>query len=683
MRNAQWYNSNNIVPGAVAPDASAMDSVVFGTFSRYARKLQQYEDAKWHAAFKYLAGVIAANPAMTIVISAPGEAELNFNGTNDATSLQAAFCDYSPFAVLEFRDWITHEGLYAPGARYDGDGWAGGGAQYQGAAGLTRFNTAFGTNFTTWDLEYFNWSLADPFDVDNTDTIDVDPNCIPFASYVHGGMMPTTGAGFILGGFDPPRVMLAKGANPFWDLWQTFRETLVYHHVRDIITIARSEGIPADRLFTHQIPGDYLFGTYPDVPGGNNNRYYSSASPLWTADMGALSGLGATCYDIHFPDWYARTSQYLLGAMAARSTNWALMEYNPEVLPDGFGVTMDSANDIYAQMQRAYTAGVHFLNFFLWQGSPEWAYAGTAREDALDMLFAAIKDKARQPVATIFTPPVPSGAAAAYEAAGDHVVVSWSPLIWSDLAYRWDQWGDFGSFTVCRGTTADFPCNTATTIAKTSQLQWTDTTFDRSQPVYYKILATNTLGQAGPIVATSRVLPRGGPVAVLGVGRSSLAFGGTISGVTGGPQDLVIENSGTADLHWTIRVSPPSATWLHTSAAGGTNTSTVQISVASGLAAGTYSASLVVEDPAALSSPQTVAVTFKVYTAGSAPFGVVDTPADEPAGGDRVAWGDGVGAGRHRGHEGGHLAGSDDWGAGRSERACVLRATRCYRWGAA
>ncbi|TAM53897.1 MAG: hypothetical protein EPN53_04930, partial [Acidobacteria bacterium] len=634
VRNAQWYNSNNLVAGDTPPDEGAMDTVIFGTFSRYARKLQQFEDAKWHAAFKYLAAVIAAHPGMTIVVSAPAEAELNFNGANWATAEQAVFCDYSPFTALEFRDWITHEGLYAPGGRYDGDGWPGGGTKYQGAAGLAQFNVDFWTSFTSWDLEYFNWSLADPFDADNTDAFDEDPHCIPFSTYVHGGMMPADGAGFTPGGFDPPRVMFAKGTDPFWDLWQTFRETLVYHHVRDIVAIARAEGIPADRLFTHQIPADYLWGTYPDYPTGNNNRYYSSGSPLWSADMGALSGLGVTCYDLHFPAGEARTSQWLLGALTARSSNWALMEYNPETIPDGFAdqVTIAPAADIYDQMMRAYRAGVHFLNFFLWRGPIEWAYEGTPREDALDMFFAAVKDEARQPAGTTFTPPVPGGVSATYEAATDRVLVSWSPLIWPDLAYRWDQWGDFGGFTVCRGTTADFPCSPATAIGRTALFEWDDATFDRSRPVYYKIVAANALGEEGPVAATGRVLPREGPVAVLGLGRSALVYGGVASGATTGPQDLVIENSGTADLTWTIRVEPPEATWLLPTVSSGTNTAVVPIGVAPGLAPGTYTASLVVEDPAALSSPQTVGITYTVRQAGSPPFGYIDSPADGAVG---------------------------------------------------
>ena len=90
---------------------------------------------------------------------------------------------------------------------YRAQGFPGGGAKYQGAAGLTQFNADYGTSFTTWDLLFYNWSLADDYDQDPTDTANPDPHRIPFSSYNHGHMMPADPEhGLIVGGFDPPRV---------------------------------------------------------------------------------------------------------------------------------------------------------------------------------------------------------------------------------------------------------------------------------------------------------------------------------------------------------------------------------------------------------------------------------------------------------------------------------------------
>ena len=540
----------------------------------------------------------------------PGRGGAELQRDERATSLQAVFCDYSPFTVLEFRDWITHEGLYAPGGRYDGDGWAGGGAKYQGAAGLTQFNTDFGTSFTTWDLEVLQLVARRPVRCRTTPTRSTRTRTASrSALYVHGGMMPADGAGFTPGGFDPPRVMLAKGTDPFWDLWQTFRETLVYHHVRDIIAIADAEGIPADRLFTHQIPGDYLCGTYPDYPSGNNNRYYSSGSPLWTADMGALSGLGVTCYDLHFPDWLGADV-----AVAARRADGALDQLGADGVQPGSDPGRVRRPGHHRPGRRhlrpddaGLPAGVHFLNFFLWRGPIEWAYEGTPREDALDMMFAAVKDT-RPPARGDDLHAAGSGRrGGVVRSRGDRVVVSWSPLIWPDLSYRWDQWGDFGGVHGVPRHDRGLPMRPWRPQSAGRQLlEWADTTFDRSRPVYYKVVATNSLGEEGPVAATGRILPREGPVAVLGLGRSALVFGATGSAVTHqppGPHDRELRH-GRPQLG-----DPGRAAGRHLvrpTVSSGTNTSVVPIGVAPGLAPGTYTASLVVEDPAALCSPQTV-----------------------------------------------------------------------------
>ena len=105
-----------------------------------------------------------------------------------------------------------------------------------------------------------------------------------------------------------------KGENVLWDLWQLFRETMVAHYVKDMVAIARESGFARSHYYTHQIPADYLFGTRPNDPAIPylNPRYYSSASPLWTANPYDDTGVGVTMYDINFGTWYARTSKYIL-----------------------------------------------------------------------------------------------------------------------------------------------------------------------------------------------------------------------------------------------------------------------------------------------------------------------------------------------------------------------------------
>ena len=142
IRNAQWYNDNNILAESqwnnidtqqtgkwqfvhnkideigkihAAAGTESASQYALGTHSRYARKLRNHLEAKVEATFAYLTQVQQQNPDLLLVISAPGEAEMNLHPINTLPHMQEYFCVFSPFAVLEFRDWIKHEGLYAAG----------------------------------------------------------------------------------------------------------------------------------------------------------------------------------------------------------------------------------------------------------------------------------------------------------------------------------------------------------------------------------------------------------------------------------------------------------------------------------------------------------------------------------------------------------------------------------------
>ncbi len=112
IRNAQWFNDRNLGTAAQVAAPSAMTDHIFGTLSRYARKLRANLEAKSQAAFAFLKQRMNENPDTLIAVSGWGEAELSWKRIDNLASVQDWFCDYSPFAVLEFRDWITHEGLY-------------------------------------------------------------------------------------------------------------------------------------------------------------------------------------------------------------------------------------------------------------------------------------------------------------------------------------------------------------------------------------------------------------------------------------------------------------------------------------------------------------------------------------------------------------------------------------------
>ncbi len=131
-----------------------------------------------------LLDTMAAYPGVVSVINAVIEEELAIGG-QDIQYL----ADYSPFAIAEFRDWLTHRGEYdADTGRYAGQGApeeiVGKYMNYNGRlrspfyadkspsavqSGRPSFNAWFGTNFSTWTLRY--WDLdqyPDPIPIPGT-----------------------------------------------------------------------------------------------------------------------------------------------------------------------------------------------------------------------------------------------------------------------------------------------------------------------------------------------------------------------------------------------------------------------------------------------------------------------------------------------------------------------------------
>jgi hypothetical protein len=277
-RNAQWFGDGTIQK--TNPNFS-WGNGTWASPSRYARKLRRHMEAKMRAYAALLVSLRKSFPDTFVSASGDGEAELNWGGVDTTVAPQEQeVADYSPFAVLEFRDWIGHTGLYAPGQLFEGQGLPEGGPAFQGEEGLGQFNRAYGTTFTTWSLRYFDWSLADP--------VDGDPGALDSVT-VSGGSwtpFPTSGVGFIEGGFDPPRVG-RPSSYAFRNLWWKFREELLRHYVGDfsrwVTTTPDSTGtmFEPERWFSHQIPADYLSETWPGSPQPSP-RLFTSGSPFRT-----------------------------------------------------------------------------------------------------------------------------------------------------------------------------------------------------------------------------------------------------------------------------------------------------------------------------------------------------------------------------------------------------------------
>jgi len=619
IRNGQWYNDNNLASAEQAGAGDFLGQSVFSTFSRYALKLRRNLAAKGRAMMAFLKQRLDEEPDTLAAVSAWGEAEFNYKRLAEGliNGYPKFFCDYSPFAVLEFRDWIQHGGLYDDAAgTYAGQGYSGGGAKYAGTAGLAQFNADFGQSFTSWDLRYYNWSLADG----------ETAGAIPAADYVQDGMMPVSGAHYIAGGFDPPRAV--QPGNVFWDLWNIFREKMVRNLLLDLGGWADEAGIDPDRWFTHQISGDYLFGTSP-ASEPKNERYYSSASPFWTADVRPFGSVGTTVYDVKFDGWFARTSQNLLPAAAELGARWAMMEYDAEAYPQGLGISQSTSDVILAQYLRAYSYRPSLINFWRWvDGTGESQIQGMNKETALRELIRRIRDKGGSTnLAVVYTPPKVVGLTAEYVPIDGGVRTQVDGLIWTGETWKWKTWGDFSRFRVYRGGEANFVADEAHYLGQTSDYAYLDTTALALNLYYYRWQAVNANGVAGPLSDAVAITTATGPVPVLTLDKTSLTFGASIGQSNVPTRAVLVKNAGPegTTLHWTAAGSQP---WITVAPASGTGNGTISVGVnLTGLGAGTYHGQVVVQDPGAMGSPQSVEIELTVYPAGTdePPFGRFDT----------------------------------------------------------
>jgi hypothetical protein len=318
-RNIQWYSDNSMATG-------------WTTFSRYARKQEAIQQAYIRELGRHIAARMAAHPDILVAASGDGEIELASPGST-------ILADYSPFAVAEFRDWLRGAGLYAPGQPFAGQAYANS-ARYASDSSIATLDTDFGLTgpaaFGTWNLKYFDWSLAD--------STSPDPNAIPASEYNAAGFDPM-GPGAIsnANGFDAPRVH--QRGNAWSDLWDQFRESMVYRHNLEfaqwITTSAdpnTGDTVPPDRWFTDQIPADYLFDGTPANPNG---RFDTSASGIATANVSPYGSLGITSFNSDVvqagPDDpesdFVRTLVGAAPAISALHVRWGVFEWNPALPP--------------------------------------------------------------------------------------------------------------------------------------------------------------------------------------------------------------------------------------------------------------------------------------------------------------------------------------------------------------
>jgi len=481
-RNCQWY-----ADGALMGDGQSFSDDIWMTPSRYARKLRRHVETKARLYARVLTSLWLSDPDTFVSASGDGEMELNRWRLDKAAPYESQMiADYSPFAVLEFRDWIQHAGLYAPGQPFDGQGFDQGGVAYQGDPGRAAFNRDFGTAFTTWSLRYFDWSLSDP--------IDGDPGAIPDSSYNAPGWsaLPISGPGFVAGGFDAPRSSnLSTPA--FWQLWLAFREAMVTHSVADFASWILTTGVPGgktldpDRWYTHQIPADYLNGTYPGCLDPDR-RLRTSGSPMRSGIAGASTSLGLTSFDLYGSGGYQRTSQYLFGDVAAlHLPNWGLVEYSPSW---PLGAADPDIVSIATQIRLAYDAGAHIFSYEPWAH-----FLTTTNPEAFSLFLSQIRNQPRDAAVVEYAPPPVSDLSWSWFSST--ISLSWSGVLFADIpSFHWNDWPAFDRFEVWRGSSAQFTDTDGVLVRATTSPELTGIAPDAARP-FYRVRAVSRNPKAG------------------------------------------------------------------------------------------------------------------------------------------------------------------------------------------
>ena len=380
-RNTSWYMDGQMANGWI-------------TFSRYARRLRGVYEPYVREVGSILANRMAKYPGTLVSSSGDGETEMSYDRSpivNPAyTEATTQLCDYSPFAIAEFRDWLRSGGLYAQGQPFAGQGYDQA-ARYQGDAtpgtdtngdGHT-LNGDFGTSFTSWSLKHFDWSLNDP--------VTNDPNAI--ASFVYEGSEFNPLPAQIPTGFDAPRVRVR--GNPWWETWDFFRQVMVWRYnidfARWITTTVDTDTkmtVPAARWFSHQLPADYLFGSSPANP---NFRLVTSAGPHWVADISPYGGVGITSFNVNLGGGrYAYTGRNVIPEIAARGVRWVITEWNPSIPVSN---SLDVYDEEMALIERYRPTAVMPFGW----GHPVTQVINTPFETALRDMIARIKDTPAPP----------------------------------------------------------------------------------------------------------------------------------------------------------------------------------------------------------------------------------------------------------------------------------------------
>lgn len=332
-------------------------------------------------------------PGAIQLIVGPAEVGMSSGGYPDR------YADYSPASVRQFRDWLTHRGLYAAGAPHGGRGYPGGEpyaddpSPADAAGGGASFNETMGTTFTTWDIAPYR------------------PEVVPAPA-----ARPE-------GAFDAPRNR-APG-HRFWEAWLLFRRHLVARWTEAHVAWLVEGGLPpamiAPTLF---LPSDPMW------------RELAAVGDLPACPTGCVLMLDAAA---------AETLEF--ASEHSGIERWGALLSMPNSAVSGF-VSESLLTDLLRPLVHA---GCSTLVLRAWDrsGGASGPIAGTALEGQLRSYLGSRSDlPLGEPADTGYAPPPVREIAVTRE--GTDNIVTWSPRIFEDADARWEDWGSFRGFVVSR-----------------------------------------------------------------------------------------------------------------------------------------------------------------------------------------------------------------------------------------
>lgn len=420
-RARQWNQRNEIVDENTANEkGNPADADL--TPSYYSRDT-------WEGMFKYLRNsandyVRRKESERFTIFAGPNEFEYVFFGGD------SWYADYSPFAVAEFRDWVTHRGYFAKGQPLEGKGRPGG-EEFSDdpsparAKGSNRsFNQTYGTDFTTWDLKYW--------DIEKFDQ--------PLAKSAKG-MPGKSETGYIEGGFDSPR---APG-QPLWAMFQNnskeapgYRQWRIADALRELLRVAVEEcGVPKADTWTRQHGCAYR-GT-----GVESGR--TSLAPWMNATP--YNNIGFNLYGMPRD---AKVWSAVQQLARESGCDWGSFECHPSA----FEVNKLSTGEYLQALNLFWDYGARYVRCVTWLGnntgkSEHGMAAGTMRirdtplEPAIRQFLASRTDRPwRSDPETRYYTPAPRGLTL------QGTDVAWDPRMWEAERFTFEDWAAFEYFEV-------------------------------------------------------------------------------------------------------------------------------------------------------------------------------------------------------------------------------------------